>query len=104
MALVKPKRKQRTPEQIIGKDALLALIFEGYHVSPFEDVWFKPMCGDTIKGNVTWSYEWSGGPSGGFTTPSDVAERKITESAQAVIFHAMSDGEAKLVLTAKKKT
>lgn len=98
------KRKQRTPEEIIGKDRLTQLLFEGYHVVPFDHVWFKPMCGDRIKGDVTWNYEWNDGPSGGFTSGSDEAERKIVESAQAVIFHAMSDGKAKLVLTAQRQS
>lgn len=98
------KCKQRTAEEIIGNDRLIQLQFEGYSVVPTKDLWFKPMCGESIKGDVTFDYEWSNGPyGGGFTMPSDAAERKIIESAQAVIYHAMLDGAAKLTLSAKRR-
>jgi hypothetical protein len=102
---VKPeKRKRRTPEEIIGKDRLMQLLFEGYAVVPHADLMFKPMCGDRIKGNVSWSYQWHNGPSGGFNNiDSEAAERRIAESAQAVIFHAMSDGCASLTLSATRE-
>lgn len=97
------KRERRTPEQIIGKDALLQLLFEGYLVAPADDLAFKPMCGDQIKGDVSWTYEWGDGMFGGFSgIKSDDAERRIAESAQAVIFHAMADGKATLTLTATR--
>jgi hypothetical protein len=101
---MKPEaKKRRTPEQIIGKDALTQLIFEGYAVVPHKDLAFRPMCGDIIKGKVSWEYQWANGPTGGFNDmESDAAERKIAESAQAVIFHALSDGSASLTLTAKR--
>jgi hypothetical protein len=83
-------------------DKLTQLLFEGYAVVPIADQWFRPMCADQIKGNVTFNYTWGDGPSGGFTMHSDAAERKIIESAQAVIFHAMADGHAKLTLEAKR--
>lgn len=48
---------KRTPEQIIGKDALVQLIFEGYAVVPAEPTEAMCRAGESSKGgssSETW--------------------------------------------------
>lgn len=57
---------------------------------------------DSIKGDVEWSFDWGDGLSGTFTAHSDEAEAAVAKSAQFVVLHALSKGEARLVLGARR--
>lgn len=62
----------------------------------------ESMCADHIKGGVTLEYVWRFGPRGDMTMHSDAAERKLSEIAKAVVFHALTSGEASVTLTVRR--